>query len=53
MPRKLRLKFPGACHRAINRGNYRMDIFQSERAKQAFASCLFVAWAKYDRRLHA
>ncbi len=33
VPRKLRLEFPGACYHVINRGNYRTDLFRTERTK--------------------
>ena len=53
MPRKLRLEFPGACYHVINRGNYRADVFTSERTKAALESCLFEACAKSGWLLHA
>lgn len=53
MARKLRLEFPGACYHVINRGNYRADIFKTERAKAAFEACLFEACAKSGWVLHA
>jgi REP element-mobilizing transposase RayT len=51
--RKLRLEFPGACYHVINRGNYRRDIFESDRAKAAFEHTLFEACEKSDWRVHA
>jgi REP element-mobilizing transposase RayT len=53
MARKLRLEFPGACYHVINRGNYRSDIFRTERTKSAFVTCLFEACAKSAWLLHA
>lgn len=53
MARKLRLEFPGACYHVINRGNYRTDIFRSERTKAAFEECLFEACEKSAWLLHA
>ena len=53
MPRKLRLEFPGACYHVINRGNYRAHLFQTERTKGAFETCLFEACAKSRWVLHA
>ena len=53
MARKLRLEFPGACYHVINRGNYRADVFASEKTKAAFVSCLFEACAKSGWVLHA
>ena len=46
MARKLRLEFPGACYHVINRGNYRADLFQTDKTKVAFEACLFEACAK-------
>src|SRR6187549_4194464 len=53
MARKLRLEFPGACYHVINRGNYRADIFSSEKTKAAFEACLFEACEKSGWLLHA
>ena len=53
MPRKLRLEYPGACYHVINRGNYRLDIFKTEGARDAFELCLFEACAKSNWVLHA
>jgi REP element-mobilizing transposase RayT len=53
MARKLRLEYPGAMYHVLNRGNYRMDIFATQGAKQAFETCLFEACAKAHWRLHA
>ncbi len=53
MARKLRLEFPGACYHVINRGNYRANVFQSEKTKAAFVSCLFEACVKSHWLLHA
>lgn len=53
MARKLRLEFPGACYHVINRGNYRADLFQTDKTKVAFEACLFEACAKSGWVLHA
>jgi REP element-mobilizing transposase RayT len=53
MARKLRLEYPGACYHVINRGNYRADVFRTERTKAAFEACLFEACVKSGWRLHA
>ena len=53
MARKLRLEFPGACYHVINRGNYRADLFKTEKTKAAFEACLFEACWKSDWVLHA
>jgi len=37
----------------INRGNYRADIFKTERAKAAFECCLFEVCTKSGWILHA
>ena len=51
--RKLRLEFPGACYHVINRGNYRRDIFESDRAKAAFERTLCEACEKSGWQVHA
>lgn len=38
--RTLRLETAGGIYHVINRGNYRADIFHSEKAKQTFLTCL-------------
>jgi putative transposase len=53
MARKLRLEFPGACYHVINRGNYRTDIFRTQRTKAAFEACLFETCDKSGWLLHA
>lgn len=53
MPRKHRLEFPGACYHVINRGNYRSNIFNTERAKAAFETCLLEGCEAYGWRVHA
>jgi REP element-mobilizing transposase RayT len=53
MARKLRLEFPGAIYHVINRGNYRADIFASDKTKGAFEDCLFQACQKSGWILHA
>lgn len=52
MARKLRLEFPGACYHVINRGNYRADVFRTEKTKAAFEACLFEACQKSGWVLH-
>jgi putative transposase len=53
MARKLRLEFPGAVYHVINRGNYRADVFATDKTKAAFEACLFQACAKSGWVLHA
>jgi putative transposase len=53
MARKLRLEFPGARYHLINRGNYRADIFASDRTKAAFEACLMETADKWSWLLHA
>lgn len=53
MPRKLRLKYPGACYHIINRGNYRRSVFELKGAAEAFERTLFEACEAYGWRLHA
>ena len=53
MLRKLRLEFPGAIYHVINRGNYRLNVFEDDGSKTAFEKCLFEACEKSHWRLHA
>ncbi|MBI3885166.1 MAG: transposase [Opitutae bacterium] len=53
MPRKLRLESAGGIYHVINRGNYRADLFRSEKTKAAFLNCLDEACAKTGWRVHA
>jgi putative transposase len=53
MARKLRLEYAGACYHAINRGNYRRDLFAGEGAAKSFETCLFEAVARFGWRLRA
>lgn len=53
MARKLRLESEGGLYHVLNRGNYRADMFRSEKAKQAFLTCLGEACAKTGWRVHA
>ncbi|MEO6994246.1 MAG: transposase, partial [Lacunisphaera sp.] len=53
MARKLRLESEGGIYHVINRGNYRADIFRSEKTKVAFLNCLDEACAKTGWRVHA
>jgi len=43
MPCKLRLEYPGAICRVIDRGNFRADMFRSDGVKEAFEACVFEA----------
>lgn len=52
MARKLRLEFPDALYHVINRGNYRSDVFASDKTKAAFELCLFEACTKSNWILH-
>lgn len=53
MARKLRVEYAGACYHAINRGNYRRDLFASPGAAESFQACLFEAAQRFGWRLHA
>ncbi len=53
MARKLRLESEGGIYHVLNRGNYRSDLFRTEKAKLAFMTCLAEACAKTGWRLHA
>ena len=53
MARKPRLEAEDAVYHVLNRGNYRSDIFRSEKAKSAFLRCLGEACTKTGWRIHA
>lgn len=53
MARKLRLEYPGAIYHVLNRGNYRADLFRTDKTKAAFEACLFEACARSGWVLHA
>jgi putative transposase len=41
MPRKHRIKYPGAIYHVISRGNYRKDLFSVSKSGDAFEKALF------------
>ena len=53
MARKLRLQFEGAIYHIINRGNYRLDLFEAPGTLQAFRACLFEGAEQAGWRLYA
>jgi putative transposase len=53
MARKLRIEAEGAVYHIISRGNYRADVFRSEKTKLAFLKCLDEACTKTGWRVHA
>lgn len=53
MARKLRIESEGGIYHVISRGNYRADVFRSEKTKQAFLKCLDEACMKTGWRVHA
>jgi REP element-mobilizing transposase RayT len=53
MARPLRLESEDGVYHVLNRGNYRADIFRSDKAKAAFLKCLGEACAKTGWRVHA
>ena len=53
MARKLRLEYPGAIYHVINRGNYRRNIFETDKTKEAFKQCVFEACERSKWVLHA
>jgi len=53
MARPLRLESESGVYHVLNRGNYRADIFRSEKAKAAFLKCLDEACAKTGWLVHA
>ena len=40
MARKLRLEAEDGIYHVLNRGNYRADVFRSDKTKAAFLQCL-------------
>jgi putative transposase len=53
MARPLRMESEAGVYHVINRGNYRADIFRSEKAKTAFLTCLNEACGQTGWRVHA
>ncbi len=53
MSRKLRLEYAGAIYHVISRGNYRADVFRSDKTKAAFLRCLDEVCQKADWIVHA
>lgn len=53
MARPLRMESEAGVYHVINRGNYRADIFRTEKAKAAFLTCLGEACEKAGWRVHA
>jgi len=53
MARPLRLESEAGVYHVLNRGNYRLDIFRSEKAKVTFLQCLHEACAKTGWEVHA
>ena len=53
MARKLRLEYEGAVYHVISRGNYRAEVFRTEKTKAAFLKCLGEASLKAGWQVHA
>lgn len=53
MARPLRMESEDGVYHVLNRGNYRADIFRTEKAKAAFLKCLDEACGKTGWRVHA
>lgn len=53
MARPLRMESEAGVYHVLNRGNYRADIFRTEKAKAAFLKCLGEACEKTGWRVHA
>ncbi len=53
MARPLRLESEAGVYHVLNRGNYRLNLFRSEKAKAAFLQCLEEACAKTGWEVHA
>lgn len=53
MARPLRMESEAGVYHVLNRGNYRADIFRSEKAKAAFLKCLDEACGQTGWQVHA
>jgi len=53
MARPLRMESEAGVYHVLNRGNYRTDIFRTEKAKAAFLQCLGEACQKTGWQVHA
>lgn len=53
MARKLRSEEAGGLYHVLNRGNFRSWIFESDKAKEAFAKAVFEACSRAGWVLHA
>jgi putative transposase len=53
MARPLRMESEAGLYHVLNRGNYRADIFRSDKAKAAFLKCLGEACEKTGWQVHA
>jgi len=53
MARPLRMESEAGVYHVLNRGNYRADIFRSDKTKTAFLKCLEEACVKTGWQIHA
>ena len=53
MARPLRMESESGVYHVLNRGNYRTDIFRSDKAKRAFLTCLGEACEQTGGEIHA
>lgn len=53
MPRKQRIEYPGAVYHVISRGNYRKDLFTSEKTGLSFERTIFEAAERCGWKLYA
>lgn len=53
MARPLRMESEAGVYHVLNRGNYRADIFRTEKAKAAFLKCLGEACKRTGWQVHA
>jgi putative transposase len=53
MARKLRLESEDGMYHVLNRGNYRADLFRSDKSKEAFLQCLDEACGQTGWVVHA
>src|SRR5271165_5597235 len=53
MPRKLRVKYPGAMYHVMNRGDRRENIFWNDQDRESFLLALSEACARTEWQVHA
>ena len=52
VPRPLRIKYLGACYHLTSLGNERKTVFQSNRDREKFLSCLESGYERYEQEIY-